>query len=60
MFMTLFNQYWWLVFPLGFMIVGVIRLVLKDEEKRRIMALIRTYTDQGKDVPPELFNLLKR
>ena len=60
MFTTLFNQYWWLLFPLGFMVAGVIRLVLKDEEKRRIMALIRTCTDQGKDVPPELFNLLKR
>lgn len=60
MFVTLFNQYWWLLFPLTFAVFGVMRSVLKDEESRRILSLIRSYTDQGKDVPPELLALLKR
>lgn len=60
MFVTLFNQYWWLMFPLGFGVFGIFQAVLKDDENRRAMALIRSYTDQGKDVPPELLTLLKR
>jgi hypothetical protein len=60
MFVTLFNQYWWLLFPLAFGLFGLIRTILRDEESRRILSLIRSYTDQGKDVPPELLALLKR
>lgn len=60
MFVTLFNQYWWLLFPLAFGLFGLTRTILRDEESRRILSLIRSYTDQGKDVPPELLALLKR
>jgi hypothetical protein len=60
MFVTLFNQYWWLLFPLAFGLFGLIRMVLKDDETRRTMALIRSYTDQGKEPPAELLALLKR
>jgi len=60
MFITLFNQYWWLLFPLTFAVFGVMRAVLKDEESRRILSLIRSYTDQGKEPPAELIALLKR
>ena len=51
MFVTLFNQYWWLLFPLAFGVFGLIRVILKDEENRRTMSLIRSYTDQGKEPP---------
>ena len=60
MFVTLFNQYWWLLFPLGFGLFGRIRTGLKDDESRRILSLIRSYTDQGKEPPAELIALLKR
>jgi hypothetical protein len=60
MFVTLFTHYWWLLFPLGFGLSCLIRMILKDDENRRAMALIRSYTDQGKEVPPELLALLKR
>jgi hypothetical protein len=60
MFVALFNQYWWLLFPLGFGLCGIIRTVLKDDENRRTMSLIRSYTDQGKEPPAELIALLKR
>lgn len=60
MFVTLFNQYWWLLFPLAFGVFGLVRVILKDEENRRTMALIRSYTDQGKEPPVELLALLKR
>jgi len=60
MFVTLFNQFWWLLFPLGFALFGLIHMILKDEEKRRAMSLIRSYTDQGKEPPAELLALLKR
>ena len=60
MFVTLFDRYWWLMFPLVFCVFGLVRTLLKDEESRRILSLIRSYSDQGKDVPPELLALLKR
>ncbi len=60
MFVTLFNQYWWLLFPLGFGLFSLIRTILRDEESRRILSLIRSYTDQGKEPPAELLTLLKR
>ena len=60
MFVTLFNQYWWLLFPLTFGLFGLIHMILKDDENRRAMSLIRTYTDQGKEPPAELLALLKR
>jgi len=36
------------------------RAVLRDDESRRILSLIRSYTDQGKEPPAELLALLKR
>jgi len=60
MFVTLFNHYWWLLFPLSFAVFSVMRAVLRDDESRRILSLIRSYTDQGKEPPAELLALLKR
>ena len=60
MFVPLFNHNWWLIFPLFFAVFGVMRAVLRDEESRRILSLIRSYTDQGKAPPAELIALLKR
>ena len=59
MFATLFSHYWWLLFPLGYLTIGLVRCIIRDEERRRVMRLIKSYADQGKDVPPELLNLLK-
>jgi hypothetical protein len=60
MFVALFDHYWWVVFPLAFCLMGLVRTVLKDEENRRTMSLIRSYTDQGKEPPVELLALLTR
>ena len=60
MFEPLFNHNWWLLFPLSFAVFGVMRTVLRNEESRRILSLIRSYADQGKEPPAELIALLKR
>ena len=60
MFVPLFNHYWWLLFPLSFAVFGVMRTVLRNEESRRILSLIRSYTDQGKEPPAELLAMLRR
>ena len=59
MFETLFNHYWWLMFPLAWLTFSLVKAVMRDEERRRVMRLVKSYSDQGKDVPPELLNLLK-
>ncbi len=60
MFVPFFNHNWWLLFPLCFAVFSIMRAVLRDEESRRILSLIRSYTDQGKEPPAELIALLKR
>ncbi len=60
MLIPFFNHNWWLLFPLSFAVFSLIRNLLRQEESRRILSLIRSYTDQGKEPPAELIALLKR
>ncbi|MFT4075366.1 MAG: hypothetical protein QM647_07510 [Asticcacaulis sp.] len=60
MLVTLFDHYWWMIFPLGFCVLSLVRSLLRDEENRRTLSLIRSYTDQGKEPPAELLALLRR
>lgn len=49
----------WLTLFMGFIALFVAALVMKSENNRRTMHLIKTYTDQGKTIPPQLLELLK-
>lgn len=46
--------YWWLVFPVGFMVIGIIRTLSRGDIEKKRLDLIKTYTDQGRDVPDAL------
>jgi hypothetical protein len=50
----LFRSYWWLLFPLGFFVFGAWDRWLAYRRSRDHLDLLRTYTSQGKDPPPEL------
>ena len=51
---------WWLIFPLSYLVWGVVKMVMRDEQHRRTLNLIKAYADQGKEAPAELYALLKR
>lgn len=53
-----FFSYWWLLFPLGFFIFGAWDRWLAYQRSKDRLELLRTYTNQGKDPPPELIKAL--
>ena len=59
-FYSLFSAYWWLLFPLGWAIFRLIRLSLEHKRASQALELIKTYSDQGKEVPPDLMKVLQQ
>lgn len=43
--------YWWLLFPLGFMAMGLVRMILRNSYEQKKLELLKSYIDQGKDIP---------
>ena len=58
-FYNLFVGFWWLLFPLGFGIAGVVRVWLRHSQAKARLALLKSYIDQGKEPPPELLRILQ-
>lgn len=56
-FTALFYSFWWLIFPIFGMTMGLIGMLQSDRRATRTMDLIKSYVDQGKDPPPELLKL---
>ena len=48
------HGYWWLIFPIGGFIFAAWERWLNYQRSRDTLDLIKTYSAQGKDVPPEL------
>ena len=55
---SFFFSFWWLLFPLGFFIFGAWDRWLAYQRSKDRLELLRTYTAQGKDPPPELVKAL--
>lgn len=58
-FYWLFNRYWWLIFPLFWMAVRIVRLSLGHSHANRALDIIKGYADQGKEPPAEVLAALK-
>ena len=58
-FFELFSAYWWLIFPLGWGVSMLIRLWMRQRQAEKAMEIIKSYTDQGKEPPPEIIKLLQ-
>ena len=54
-----FFSFWWLLFPIGFFIFGAWDRWLSYQRSKDRLELLRTYTAQGKDPPPELVRALQ-
>jgi hypothetical protein len=59
-FYSLFSAYWWLLFPLGWAIFRLVRLSLDHKRAGQALELIKTYADQGKEIPPDLLKVLQQ
>lgn len=54
----LFRSYWWLLFPLAWMIIGGFRGWLDEQRRRDNLNLIKHLADSGKDIPAGLIDKL--
>lgn len=52
-------RYWWLIFPVGAFIFGAWDRWLSYQRSRDALELMKTYTAQGKEPPPELARQLQ-
>ena len=55
----IFTSYWWLLFPLFWMIMGAVGSMSHYRHKSDMLKLLKSYADQGKDPPPALLDALK-
>ena len=53
-FTTLFARYWWLIFPIMFMVMGIVRMILRNSYEQKKLDLMRTYLERGQPVPDSL------
>ena len=56
-FAQLFREFWWLMFPMFGMAMGLWGMVSSERRSRDVMNVIKSYVDQGKEVPPELLRM---
>lgn len=56
-FADFFAHYWWLMFPAFGMLMAVMGVFQSERQQRSMIDLIKSYTDQGKEPPPELVKL---
>jgi hypothetical protein len=52
-----FRDFWWLMFPIFGMCLAVWGMIHTDRHSDNVLRLIKSYTDQGKEPPPELIRL---
>jgi hypothetical protein len=55
----LFNSYWWLIFPIFGMGMGVIGMLGHFRQRSETLKLIKYYADQGKEPPAALLDTLR-
>ena len=48
-------MYWWLVFPIGFLLTRIIRLFLYSSYEKKRLDVMKADLDKGKDVPSALY-----
>ena len=54
------SNYWWLIFPIFGMYMAVQGTNSQERRTRDAIALLKTYTDQGKEPPAELLQTVSK
>jgi hypothetical protein len=52
--------FWWLIFPVGWGLAGMFRAWMRHKRAQQALEIIKGYADQGKEVPPDLLNVLQQ
>ncbi|MBW8880331.1 MAG: hypothetical protein JF615_02585 [Asticcacaulis sp.] len=52
-------NHWWLIFPVGGMLMGVIGMFSHHHHRNETLKLLKSYADQGKEPPAFLLDALK-
>jgi hypothetical protein len=55
----LFRSYWWLMFPVGWMVFGAFRGWLAYRARRDAMDLLKSYAEAGREPPAALVARLR-
>jgi hypothetical protein len=50
----LFRDFWWLMFPMGFMLLGVFRAWLDYRARREVVETLRDLAQAGREAPAAL------
>jgi hypothetical protein len=53
------SGFWWLIFPIGWGMAGLVRVMIRHREAQTALGVLKSYADQGKEAPPELVQMLK-
>ncbi|PHY19980.1 hypothetical protein [Caulobacter sp. BP25] len=56
----LFRDFWWLLFPLSFMVLGAFRAWLTYRARREVMTVLRDLAAKGQEPPAALLAQLNR
>lgn len=56
----LFRDFWWLIFPVGFLIAGAFNSLLTYKRQQDALKLIRTYAEKGQEPPAALLKILEQ
>lgn len=54
------SDFWWLIFPIFGMVMAVQGTNSQERRTRDAIALIKSYTEQGKEPPPELLQSISK
>lgn len=58
-FAQLFASFWWLMFPIGGMMMGVIAMITHYNHRNEMLKILKSYVDQGKDPPASLLEAMR-
>lgn len=56
----LFRDFWWLIFPIFGMFMAIRGNASTERSQQRVLDLIKSYTDQGKEPPSELLAMARQ
>ncbi len=54
-----FADYWWLMFPIGGMLMGVIGMITHYNHRNETLKILKSYVDQGKEPPAALLDAMR-
>jgi hypothetical protein len=56
---TFAASFWWLIFPVGWGLAGIVRVWLRHQRARQALELLTSYAQQNREPPAEVLALLK-